>query len=469
MDNNELMAMLVKNQSLLTELLQEKAVGTSHTAMRLHGVGGIFNTRGLERDIITAYVRPMGIAEVLPVVPSVAEVPYFGTITGFTATTGSQPANACDDAPTGYMKGCNLTAKFGLKRFDSHTIEMDKVMLKLNRGDFTDLVLHGQLLTNMGLRPSDIDEKQALNIVTMAEMMIVGANFERALCRDIWQGTIGQGTFPGLDVQIATGHRDAETGVYCPAVDSDVKDFNYNDVDGTVLDIVEYVSMLHWYLENNATSMGLAPVQWVFAMNKNLWYELSAVWACRYMSRRCSDFSNAQLVSVNDDAAVRLRDDMRAGKYLIVNGQKIPVIVDDGIYEYNNVNDSHLQPGEFASAIYLVPLSIVGGFPVTYIEYVDYRQAQPDVNFLAGKEEFWWTDNGRYSWAVELKKWCYMLAAKTEQRVVLRTPQLAGKIQRVKYSPLQHLREPFADGAYNYDGGVSLRDKPTTYAVWGTR
>ena len=70
-----------------------------------------------------------------------------------------------------------------------------------------------------------------LNIITMSEMVIVGVNAERKLVEDIWQGTVAAGTFPGLDVQIATGHVDAISGTACTAVDSDVKSFNYNNVD----------------------------------------------------------------------------------------------------------------------------------------------------------------------------------------------------------------------------------------------
>jgi hypothetical protein len=77
-----------------------------------------------------------------------------------------------------------------------------------------------------------------------------------------------------------------------------------------------------------------------------------------------------------------------------------------------------------------------------------------------------WTDNGVYSWAIENIKWCYKLSLKTEQRVVLRTPQLAGKIQNVKYQPLQHLREAFPDSQYFFDGGVSVRGASTAYTPW---
>ena len=83
-------------------------------------------------------MRPHGISTILDKVPSIDEDPRYATLTGFTATSGSEPENACEDAPTGYVKGCVLTARFGLVRRDTQTIEMDKVMLRLNRSDFKD-------------------------------------------------------------------------------------------------------------------------------------------------------------------------------------------------------------------------------------------------------------------------------------------------------------------------------------------
>jgi hypothetical protein len=99
------------------------------------------------------------------------------------------------------------------------------------------------------------------------------------------------------------------------------------------------------------------------------------------------------------------------------------------------------------------------------MEHVDYRAGAADVALLHGKEEFW-TDRGRYSWAIDNQLWCYELVVKIEPRVVLRTPQLAGRIDNVLYEPLQHVREPFADSAYFYDGGVSIRATPSVNAVW---
>lgn len=212
MDNEQLLEKLLAAVTLLTDMkameegLKTKTPALRHTGIKLHGAGGIFQGPGLERDIITAHVRPFGIGSELDLLPSTSEDPRFGSLTGFTATIGSQPTYVCDDAPTSYMKGCNLTARFGLLRFDTNTIDMDVVMRKTNRGDFTDLVLRGRLLGLSDLEPSGLNEGQVLDIITMAEMIATGVNMERELNKQLWQGvTTIVNNFPGLDVQIATG------------------------------------------------------------------------------------------------------------------------------------------------------------------------------------------------------------------------------------------------------------------------
>ena len=143
------------------------------------------------------------------------------------------------------------------------------------------------------------------------------------------------------------------------------------------------------------------------------------------------------------------------------------VVLDDGIFEQDSTNDANLLAGEYASTIYFVPLTIVGNFPVTYREYLDYHHPVADANvaLLQGRQDFW-TDGGVYSWAIEQQKWCYKLSLKTEQRIVLRTPHLAGKIQNIKYIPLQHLRSSDPASPYHADGGVSVRGARPFFSVW---
>lgn len=461
---------LITKQSQVLDQMIEKTAASTMTANKLHGIDGLWNVPGLEREVIVAAVRPHGISANLPLLPSVLEDPRFGSITGVAGFAGARPTTSCADAPAGYMKGCTLTARFGLTRFDTNTIEMDKVMLRANRGDFSDLRLYGSLLgEDSRLRPGSLTQEGILDIVTKAEMVVAGVAAERQLSQDIWQGSVAAGSGPGLDVQIATGHMDAETATLCPAIDSDIKDFNYSAVGGTTRDIVEYLSMMMYYLEDLAVGSGLDPVTFAVVMRPQLWYELSAVWPCRYMTNRCSNAAGTNVAVINDSSSVDMRDAMRRAMTIDINGKTYPVIVDTGIYEKDSTNNANLLPGEYASSIYIVPLTINGGLRVTYREFLDYSQAARDIALLNGTQTFW-TDGGIFTWAVEQIKWCYKLSLKTEQRIILRTPQLAGKLQNVKYTPLQHLRDPYTDSPYFVNGGVSLRDTADFgRAVWDGR
>jgi hypothetical protein len=463
-------------QGLYSKDMHTKAPANFGTFTELHGNGSLFGSFPIERDVITAHIRPLGgIVQVLPRIPTAVENPIFASITGFTATSGAEAATPCADNPQGYMKGCNLTAMFGRYARDTQTIEMDKVFKRFNRGDFTDLILRGQVLSGGPLAPVT-DTTSMLNVVTKSEMVIAGVNLERLLTNQVWQGSPANSNagggyieFPGLDRQIATGQVDAHTNVACPALDSDVKNFGYSNVCGSTRDIVEYVSALEYYLRFNAEHMGLNPVSWVFVMRPQLWEELSACWPCRYLTNRCDTNAggHSPIGVINDNVNINMRDAMRQGMYLDVNGQRYPVITDMGIFEHTNVNNGNLLPGQYASTIYMVPLTITGGFPVTYMEYADYRLAGADKALLNGTEQFWWTDNGQYSWAIEYVKWCFKLSVKTEPRIVLRTPQLAGRIDAVMYQPLQHTREFDPASSYFADGGVSLRGNQRFYSVWG--
>ena len=446
--------------------LKTKTADTSHTAQRLYGDTGLFSVPGLERDIITAHVRPYGIASRLPWIPSVNEDPRFGTITGISDDIGAEVDNACEDAPTGYLKACNLTARFGMIRRDTETIEMDKVMLRLNRGDPKDLALRGRLLGLQNLEPSGMNEGEVMNIITMSEMVNTAVRSERLLNNWTWQGVTTQpNQFPGLDVQIATGQTDADTGVACPAIDSYVGDYGLAEITAA---IVNAVSTMEYHLTYNAQVMGLDPASWVVVMRPDLWMVLSSIWPIAYNTNRGAYADTNGVVNVLGTEMVAARDSMRRNMTIEINGMTYPVVTDTGVYEHNPDNNQNLEAGQFASSIYMVPETIQGSFPVTYFEYVDYRQAIGDISLLRGREDFFWTDQGRYSWAIEQIKWCYKLAVKLEPRVILRAPHLAGRIDSVMYSPVAHLRDSDPDSAYWKDGGVSLRTGiGDPDAVWG--
>ena len=452
---------------------EKKAAVGAMMAQRLHGIGGLFSGSGLDQVVFHTYVRPQSILNDLPLLPSVIEDPRFAALTGFTAPDGSQPSHACQDAPSGFAKSCTLTAMFGLKRFDTQEIEMDQVMRRANRGDFGDLRLINQILGPLAEEafPGGVTRDNVLNVVTLMEMMRASAYMEMGLHTDAWQGTVAAGSFPGLASQIATGQVDAATNTACPSLDSDVKDFACNDVCGSAMDIVDYLSSLLYYLDNLAMDTGMAPVTHKLYMRPQLWHELTNCWPCRYNTFSCTvrDTANIDAVpSIDATDMTAQRDQIRRSLQLPINGKMYDVGLDTGIYEHTVTTNGCLNPGEYSSNIYVVPLTVIGNWPVTYREYVDYKQAAPDEALLRGMNQWFHTDDGAYSWSYNALRWCYIMSLKTEQRVVLRTPHLAGTLQNIKYSPLQHVREPDYDSPYHVDGGISLPSTSTRYAVWAS-
>lgn len=453
--------------------LSNKAISTYHTGMLQDQPGGLFDVPGLENEVISTHVTPMGLGAALPAFASDLEDPLFPFITGWQASNGAQAVYPCEDAPRTFMKGGNLTAQFGRISYMTNTIEVDKI-LRRSRSSSSDLMLIGGMLGNDTFAAGNFPDNP-LNSVVRQEMVGVGVQFERSLASMLWQGAIANNTagggymeFPGLDSQIVTGQVDATTNTAMPAADSLVMNFAYNYVDGTVLDIVEYLSNMERYMNHLASRTRLAPVTWALVMRPEMWEYLSAVWPCRYNTNRCSDIGGNQVVVMNDDGNIRMRDAMRQGNYIDINGRRYRVIEDDGIYEQNNANDGNVPAGSYASTIYWLPLNLRGNMPATFWQYIDYTQVNMELAPMGqGRQHMgFWSDGGKFLWTTDYVKWCLDMQAKIEPRVVLRTPQLAAKLQNVMYSPIVHNRDWDPDSPYWVNGGVSIRPESTTYAAW---
>lgn len=471
--------------SALEALTKEKGLATKddyrntanhNTAPLLTQPGGMFAMTGLDSDVISLHVSPRGLGAVLPSIPASVSDPRYAFLTGFSDDIGDEAEFPCDDAPVGYAKAGTLTAQFGRIMKQTNTVEID-ALLQTQRGANTDLRLMNQVLNgDTGLGMDNMNQSDLLNLVVKMEMVDVGVRFERTLGRMLWNGTITANTvgggykeFPGLDSQIATGQKDAENGMLLNSADSMIYDFGNNIVDSETIDIVELLSMMEFNLRDIADRTNMGPVTYALVMRPELWFELSAVWPCRYLSYRCSDNSGGAILAINDNGNVVMRDAMRNGKYIDINGNRYAVILDDGLPEMTNTDNGAIASGSFASSIYFVPLRARGGFPTLYWEYLDYRRVQAQIAPLgAGVRNVpFWTESGRFLWVYRDKGYCFDLQAKIEPRVVLRTPHLAGKIQNVRYSPLTHLRSSYPDSPYFTNGGASFRPADALgQAVW---
>lgn len=451
------------------------------------GPGGLFGVAGLERDLISTRVQPRGLASFLPAYPSITTNPLFPYLTGFQAATGSVADGVCDECPTaGPGKSCIQTAQFGRYCVRTRELEINAVGQRINRGEFLDYrLINDPLVNDFG---SLLAQSFALNsqdqAISGAEVLMryieAGIEFQNLLCPQTFTGSPannsaggGYKEFPGLDILIGVNKVDALTGDECPSLDSDIKDFNYGLVTDLTLpsDIVTVMTYLMRYLKHNAAMMNFNPVKWVLVMRDGLFYEMTSIWPCRYLTDRCwvKDTVNIDAVGgVNAEAATRMRDEMRAGSYLLIDGERFPVIIDDCITEETSGDTVHVTAGCFASDIYVVPMTIRGGYPVTYWEYLDYSKTALPAARQGQVDTFFWSDGGRFLWhAKPPTNWCIQSIAKIEPRIILRTPHLAGRLTNVQYCPLQHVREPLPDQPYFVDGGVTEgRVPPSLYSDW---
>jgi hypothetical protein len=455
----------------------------------VHGPGGLFGVRGLERQVISTHTQITGsLGEVIPIQSSIDMQPLFPYITGFLRSDQQEKDGVCDDpVQAANFKTCIMTTVFGRKEFKTRQAEINRIGQRLNRGEFMDLELaNGPLVEQMGgLMQGFFGLQNQQSILAGREMVMrfveVGVAFQRWFCPQVYTGNPdnnsaggGYKEFPGLDLLISTTKIDALTGAACPSLYSDIKSFSYHNVDSADdPDIVRVITTMMRILKRKASQQGLAPVDIRMVMREELFYALTEVWPCRYISYRCSNIDGSNIDPVGSysvESAMRMKFDMRDGKYLLVDNVKVPVIIDDCIAEENSSDDQSITAGCFASDIYFVPFTARGGTIKTlYWEYYDYRNdVLPAARDAHALPTFFWSDNGVFLWGLKAPdNWCVEVISKVEPRLILRTPQLAGRLQHIMYCPLQHTDDPLPSQDYHVNGGVPTgRPGPSPFSEW---
>lgn len=466
-------------QAMLTELKEEKvtgkAAGTTPTFQPGHGNGGLFSNPGLDSDLYGAFVLPnYGLASALPKFPTVFEYLIAGIVTGVTATTGSEPTGLCDDPPyAGLMKLCQQAYPLGRFSRMSRVGELDAMGKMANRGEHNDFTLRNNIGADL---PGTIGLPGGNPLASESDKMLfeLAVAWARDFAPQIFTGNPasnagagGTRYFNGLDILINSGYIDAISTIACPAADSLIRSFGdvQIQVDGGTSIVNHITQMVYEIWLNRASQFGLTPVTGVLVMRPQLFHILTSYWPCSYLTYRCEGADNANINPVGSfdmGDAIALRDAMRAGSFLTIDGKNFPVILDDAVAE------TSIGAGVYESQIYFVPMTVLGGRPVTYIEYFNYdapngfMQGAAD---LAPGDSYRTSNNGMFAWHKKPpSNWCVQVLAKTEQRILLRTPQIAGRLTDVRYIPYVHERDWATDGTYFVNGGSTSQAK-TTYSA----
>jgi len=480
MDQRQIEAFGTAFTTALAMAMGQKAPATTPSGTWVHGPGGLFAGAAISKQVLSLRIAPRGISSVLRAFPSVYTNPEFGYITGIIEESGqTQPTDECSTCIHAITQSCVQTAQFGRICAETKTLTIAKAIERVNRMDVDYALVNdmfGPEFANDFFRGAQrIDRTRVMQLAVAWAMLEVGVIFQNYTVPMVWQGnpanSVGTGymEFPGLDILIGVNKVDAHTGTSCNSLDSDVKEFGYanvNSVDAAGnFRIVRLMEAMEHYLWHTGSRQSMMPVEKVIVMPAGLWQEFSMIWPTAWMATR-----NIVLPAGNTNFldATRIREmvaELQRTMTLELNGRRYQVVLDDGIYEYDSTNDQNVPAGSFAGNIYFVPTKIMGSKDVCFFEHLDYRAGRQDLAD-ARLQNTYWTDDGRFLWTNETTKFCYTVSGEIRPRIVLLTPQLAGRINHVLYTPAQHLKSWDPSSDYFFKEGDSTHDSPSLWSDW---
>lgn len=429
---------------------------------------GLLAGAGPRREMWHTVVRPKGLAAQLYAGVTNITNPQFDILTGVFGPTGTNPSNFCGNPPkAGLAKLCTHSAQFGKAMWATDQNVLNMVGGRVNAAD-QDRSLLNTLAQDNALVPDPLKAAGVdLNSTLGLQLFRLFINMERAMERVLFRGnrsTAAASTevgfiqeFDGFDRLIKTGYQDAITAVVCPSTDSIVENWGSVDVTATVGggSIVDMITSIAYGLRTNAEKMGMNPVSWILVMDPDLFYRLTMLWPCSYITNGCaSTTSNVQ--TVDAPFQIQMRDDMRTGHYLWIDGEQWPVQLTNGM----TITDVAAAK---ASTIYFIPVSAMGR-QVTYLEGFD--QGNSEIQeFIRQGADYRVFNGGLWAMTWQRTNFCLEQVYAMQPRLIMETPYLAARLDNVAYTLRRPSRDPFPTDSHYVNGGRTVNLQPTLTLV----
>lgn len=463
--------------------------GPNGDGVYMHGPDGLFHVYDAEQKLISLQRYGSSLATELPSKASNMLYPLFGYIGGWGAGGGEdEPMGSCDPAPTaGSLYTCWQTAQFGTYRRETQVIDIANIGQYTGRSEFSDfLLINPPPDLSTVLAPTTPGGSLDINREFILRMMALGIEFERLLGPQVFYGNPdnssgeagGYAEYPGLDILISTGHVDAmRSGVTCTGLDSLIYNYNYASVDDAGgATIVTLLTSVMRYMRTLSRITNLDQVEWAFAMRDDLFNAICDVWPCAYLANRCAitavadgGASTGAVGNIDLSTIVKLREDMRNGSYIEIDGMKVQVIRDSWIREKNHTtNSGDLDVGEYASDIYLVPKTVRNNIAATYFEYLNWDGAPMQAIRDAGREEFFAvSDGGRWLWTLPAPtQTCFSAGARIRPRLIELCPHLCAHLANLSYAPLIHQPDVNPGGSFFVTGSPDPINFTIPMSLW---
>lgn len=434
-----------------------------------HGTGGFFGGLCLNAGVTSAVPLPRGgLIDVLPRTSgSITETREFGIVTGVTAETEVAAATSCDDPrfTAGDLKLGTLSCGFGMLSMKTDLIDIKAVGgMQACEVDPPVLMVGGDIESQYW-QPSlgGAVSGDSVNLSSPGNKALyeLYSGLIRVAAPTTFSGT-GVAVDPtytpmkGLDLQIVDTLVDANTNAAIPRANSKIVDFAGADVTAAPATTIQTIINMHESLKYKAMVFGLDPVVISPVMRAGLFNELTAIWPCAYMTNRCANPAGST-VNIGGMEQVTMRNEMRSGRFLWINGQRVPVVLDEGIPVVAGTPNQ--------STIYFVPRVIKGNRAATVVDYYNWNSpiGLGDATFknLVGHADAWSViDNGRFLMIRNpMTNGCLTVNIYTKPRLLVLTPQIAGRMINVgfEYTEFDNVEWNPAEPDY-LNGGEILRN-----------
>lgn len=457
-----------------------KDSGTTGLTIAPHGHNALFNNYGVEPGVMSTLIMPRGIERTLTemghVQMSMYLNPIYEILTGQTAGTGEEATGVCsEDVPMpGDLKVCNQTYPFGEFTMKTKPFRVDNAGQLLNRSEILDLRLLNNPFGDAAQIIPTGDQNLFRNTLAKAVAELT-TEFSRRYARIPITGNIINATyvdggvygtaFNGLDVLVNTGYADVFTHVACTAADPLLVNAAGANIQNTAGTTVRRYVENYRAVKYLAEQLQVNDVQWAYLMRYQKFLALTEVWPCAYETYRCTTAApnaNSVVIDVSASEQGAMRQAMRDGHYLLIDGDKVPIIIDTTMPETN------IGGGDFQSDTYLLPLkSATLGGQLLYMDYFNYRGPfgmQSIISQLGPQDEYRVSPDGRFAiFFMGGTAFCKQVMIRTRKRMVLRAPFLAVKIEDESYSVYVHEREWDPAGSFYQDGGQTSFQGQTVF------
>lgn len=437
---------------------------------------GLFTYPGVRPDRFSAMSRPYSLVQALgaPMRNEYYEE-LLSVYLGQTTASGTNAETWCDNPPeVGYGKECKQAFYWGSYHVKTELNAIPEIGQLRNRSDIPGQVLPGFSDPNMrnplvpDLMYRLVDTRSQLAY----ELYRIGVEFERTIDVVAVGGSNSQAytatehgwtaEFDGLDGMIKTGYTDVKTSQICAAMDSIVITFGA-DVGATIpsepaasqRNITIAITELVRAAWERADTMGYGSqnVSWYFLMRREAFHRVVEEYSCSYATYRCTSTNAGQPFNTDTTATNQLRLAMLEGRYLLVDGQIIPVVFSEGITQDNS-------NGTFTSDIYLVP-DMWAGRKLTYLEFFPMdNQYATEFRTFADADDIAVLNNGLWIAGVNSTGLCKEYEFGAKMRLIMETPFLAGRLDNVSYYFTTQIRNALPGSSFFANGPGNTVYKP---------